>query len=76
MTEKFEPKKSPEDEFPKYENFSEEQKELLSGQLGIEDAETYEWAIDSGRVEEGQGDHPFTREEVREYIKQMLENEK
>ncbi len=73
--ESIEFQQSPESELSKYENFSEEQKELLRGQLGIEDAEFYEWAIDSGRVEEGQGDYPFTTKEVREYIKQLLENE-
>ncbi len=65
--------KSPESEFPKYENLSELQKEMLKGQFGIEDADTYEFAMDASITE---GENPFTAEEIRECLKQAMEGER
>ena len=65
--------KSPESESPKYESLSEAQKELLKNQFGIEDAETYTFAMEASITE---GENPFTPEEIRKYLKQAAENEK
>ncbi|OGY62273.1 MAG: hypothetical protein A2745_00510 [Candidatus Harrisonbacteria bacterium RIFCSPHIGHO2_01_FULL_44_13] len=66
--------KSPESELPTYEKLSEEQKELLKSQFGCEDAETFE-AVMKGEFSIAEEEFSFTAEEMKDYIKQMLENE-
>lgn len=68
--ESIESQKSPESEFPKYENLSEAQKEMLMSQFGIADAEAFE-EVTNKRIEEGP--NLFTNEEMKEYLKQTLE---
>lgn len=67
--EKFE---SPESQFPEYESLSEAQKELLRRLFGIENGETYESQI-SGDLEIN--DPALTPEEVRDLLRQTLEQE-
>lgn len=63
---------SPEEKYPKYENLSESQKELLAGQCGINDEEDYEFVIsDDFSLKGGE----MSAEQVQENLRQILELE-
>jgi len=47
---------------------------LLKSQFGCEDAETFE-AVMKGEFSIAEEEFSFTAEEMKDYIKQMLENE-